>query len=134
MRKFIKVVYLALSRETLIELDDSHNPKTVKAILENLPIKVIINKWGEELYTDKTPITVNEENPTKQVNLFDVAYWPPSQAICLFYGPTPISKPNRILAYSPVNVVGRIIQYLAEKCEILKKIHDKTMVFIKKIN
>ena len=134
MKKFIKVVYLALSRETLIELDDSHNPKTVKAILENLPIKVIINKWGEELYTDKTPITVNEENPTKQVNLFDVVYWPPGQAICLFYGPTPISKPNRILAYSQVSVVGRIIPDLDEKCKVLEKIHDKTMVFIKKIN
>jgi hypothetical protein len=44
-----------------IELDDSQSPKPVKAILDNLPIEVKINKWGDELYTERTPI-IAEEN------------------------------------------------------------------------
>jgi uncharacterized protein len=71
---------------------------------------VKINRWGDELYTDKTPIIAQKENAKAVVNLLDVAYWPEGSALCLFYGPTPISKSkNEILPYSPVNVVGKII-------------------------
>jgi hypothetical protein len=132
VNEIIKVAYSALKRETLVKLDNSLNPNTVQAILENLPINVNINRWGEELYTDKTLIAVSEENSTKLVELFDVAFWPPGQAICFFYGPTPISKPDKILTYSPVNVVGKIIPYENEKSEILDKIRDKMMVLIRK--
>jgi len=112
-------------------LDDSHSPKTVQAILENLPIEVKINRWGDELYTDKTQIVEKEEDGIRQVNLFDVAYWPEGNALCLFYGPTPISEEGKILAYSPVNIVGRIIPDNNEKETVLGKIKDSTRVIFK---
>jgi len=65
-----------------------------------------INKWGKKLYTNKTSIRAQEENAKSEVNLLDVAFWPKGSALCLFYGPTPISKPNKIEPYSPVNIVG----------------------------
>ncbi|MGB9124610.1 MAG: cyclophilin-like family protein [Nitrosotalea sp.] len=34
---------------------------------------------------------------------------PPGQAICLFFGPTPIGNKGEIKPYSPVNVIGKII-------------------------
>jgi len=59
MKKSIDVVFPDLDDEIVrIELDDSLSPKTFKAILDNLPVKVSINKWGEELYTDRTTIAV----------------------------------------------------------------------------
>ena len=92
-----------------MELDSSLAPNTVKAILDNLPISVPVHVRGEELYTDPIPIVVKEENSKPLVSLLDVAYWPPGQAICLFFGPTPIGNKGEIKPYSPVNVIGKII-------------------------
>jgi hypothetical protein len=131
LKRLIKVVFLDIGREISIELDDSHSPKTVQKILENLPIEVKINRWGDELYTDKTQIIEREEDGKRQVNLFDVAYWPEGNALCLFYGPTPISEEGKILAYSPVNIVGRIIPDNNEKEIVLGKIKDSTRVIFK---
>jgi hypothetical protein len=109
-------------------LDDSQSPKTVKAILDNLPIEVKINRWGDELYTDKTPIVAEKENAQSLVRPLDVAYWPEGNALCLFYGSTPITKsPDKILPYSPVNMVGRIIT----KDDNLDEFRDHSMVVIK---
>jgi len=91
-----------------LELDDELAPKTVSSFLKCLPLDVAINSWGEELYTDKTPIEVGTENSKSLVELMDVAYWPQGKAICLFFGPTPIGKKGEIKPYSPVNVIGKI--------------------------
>jgi hypothetical protein len=131
MKKKIKAIFTDINREVSIELDDSHSPKTVNAILENLPIEVNINRWGDELYTEKTQIVEKEEDAKREVNLFDVAYWPEGNALCLFYGPTPISREGKILAYSPVNIVGRISTRDNEKEDILEKIRDSTRVIFK---
>jgi hypothetical protein len=94
----LSVDFTELDQTLLIEIDDSKSPKTARAILDSLPVKVKINRWGDELYTDKTPILAGEENPQSVVYLSDVAYWPEGNAICLFFGPTPISKePNKIV-------------------------------------
>jgi hypothetical protein len=131
MKRLIKGVFLDIGREISIELDDSRSPKTVQAILENLPIEVKINRWGDELYTERTQIVEGEEDGKRQVNLFDVAYWPEGNALCLFYGPTPISEEGKILAYSPVNIVGRIIPHNNEKENVLEKIKGSTKVIFK---
>ena len=92
-----------------IELDDAFSPKTCKDILDSLPFSVNAHLWGEEIYTDESPITQAEENAKDLVDLNDVAYWPSGKAICLFFGSTPIGKKGEIKPYSPVNVVGKII-------------------------
>ena len=92
-----------------IELNDKDSPKTVNEFLKKLPFTVGINLWGEEIYTDESPISQNEENAKELLELNDVAYWPTGKAICLFYDPTPIGKKGEIKPYSPVNVIGKII-------------------------
>jgi uncharacterized protein len=67
------VVFSEFNESVSVELDDSRSPKTVEAILENLPIEVNINKWGQELYTDRTSIVAQEENTKSEVGLLDVA-------------------------------------------------------------
>jgi len=131
MKKQIKVLFPDIDREISIQLDDSCSPKTVQAILENLPIQVGITRWGDELYTEKTQIIAEEEDAKREVNFLDVAYWPEGNALCLFYGPTPISKDEQILAYSPVNIVGRIIPHDNEKDDLLEKIQENTRVIFK---
>ena len=129
MEKHIQLFFPGINETVLIKLDDSRSPNTVKAILENLPIEVNINKWGKELYTDKTSITAHEENAKSEVNLLDVAYWPEGNALCLFYGPTPISKSDKIEPYSPVNIVGHIVN--DQSNNIINKVKDTSRVIIK---
>jgi len=104
-----------------IELVDSTSPNTVKKFVENLPFTVGLNLWGDEIYTEESPIQEKEENAKPLVELNDVAYWPTGKAICLFYGSTPIGKKGEIKPYSPVNVVGKILK--PDK-SILRKISD----------
>jgi len=94
----------------IILLDDNPFTETIRRIIQKLPITTNINKWGEELYTDDIKIGTDYEisDLKQEVNKFDVAFWPEGGAICLFFGPTPISKGGKILAYSPVQVIGKI--------------------------
>ena len=132
MKKSINIGFPDLNNKNLrIELNDALSPKTFKAILDNLPVEVNINRWEDELYTDRTTIAVEEEaNARTEVHELDVAYWPEGRALCLFYGPTPISEDGRILAYSPVNIVGKIIDS-SNKDHILNQIKNRTKVIIK---
>ena len=114
-----------------IELDDAFSPKTCKDILDSLPFSVNAHLWGEEIYTDESPITQAEENAKDLVDLNDVAYWPSGKAICLFFGPTPIGKKGEIKPYSPVNVVGKITD--PEK-SILGNFNDGTKISFRKIS
>ena len=133
MKKQIKALFPDIDREISIELDDSRSPKTFQAIIKNLPVEINITKWGDELYTDTTQISANEENAKREVDYLDVAYWPEGNALCLFYGPTPISKDGQILAYSPVNIVGRINPHGNEKDDLLQEIKDNTKVIFKSV-
>lgn len=124
MKKKILVRITELENIT-IELDDSGSPKTCASFLESLPFSVTAHIWGEEIYTDESPITQSEENAKDLVNLNDVAYWPNGKAICLFFGPTPIGKKGEIKPYSPVNVIGKIIN--PDK-NILSKMNEGTKI------
>lgn len=107
--KYVVQVEISNSSKLFLELNDENSPKTVKSFLENLPFTLELNVWGDEIYTSSSPITMSEENSKSPVSLNDVAYWPTGKAICLFYGPTPMSKPDEIIPASPVNIIGKII-------------------------
>ncbi len=131
MNDILDVYFDDLNKKIYIRLDCSWSPETVKKIVMNLPIKTYMNQWGEELYSDDTKIDVKYENPKKEVEIFDVAFWPEGKAICLFFGPTPISKIDKILPYSPVNVIGRVINPDQNIIEVLKH-KNRTHVTISK--
>ncbi|NQZ55776.1 MAG: hypothetical protein HRS51_04665, partial [Candidatus Nitrosopelagicus sp.] len=62
-------------------------------------------------------------------DLNDVAYWPNGKAICLFFGSTPIGKKGEIKPYSPVNVVGKIID--SDK-SVIKNFKEGTKITFQK--
>ncbi|MEM3050894.1 MAG: cyclophilin-like fold protein [Candidatus Bathyarchaeia archaeon] len=91
------------------ELNSNIAPKTVAALLNTLPLKSRANFWGQELYFS-VPFVAGYENAKEVVSLGDVAYWPEGPALCLFYGPTPVSPSSEtIKPYSPVNVIGKVL-------------------------
>jgi len=88
-----------------IELNDT---PTARKLLEKLPFDGTINTWGDEIYFE-TPVTANPEKEARAVvEVGDVGYWPPGQALCVFFGPTPASEGNEPRAASPVTVIGRV--------------------------
>ena len=114
------------SQSIEVELDPGSSPETVREIVKSMPFTVSLNVWGEEIYTSPSPVNVAEENAKTPVELNDVVYWPTGRAICLFFGPTPISGTDEIVPASPVNVVGRIVS--ADKA-VLKTAGGKSATF-----
>jgi hypothetical protein len=129
MKKNIVAIITGFENIT-IELDDTNSPKTCASFLTSLPFSVNAHIWGEEIYTDESPITQPEENAKDLVSLNDIAYWPNGKAICLFFGPTPIGKKGEIKPYSPVNIIGKIIN--PDKT-ILSKINEGTEITFDRI-
>jgi len=93
--------------EVQAELSEE-NPRTARAIWEALPIEARANTWGDEIYFS-IPVDVGAENPKEIVEMGDLGYWPPGNAFCIFFGPTPASRGDEIRPASPVNVVGRVL-------------------------
>lgn len=86
-------------------LNDS---KSAAAIAAALPIEAKAQTWGDEIYFD-IGLALAGESPREVVELGDLGYWPPGQAFCIFFGPTPMSRGNEIRPASAVNVVGRVV-------------------------
>lgn len=103
------------------------NTPTGKAIFESLPIKSTVNTWGDEIYFG-VPVDVNlESGAISEVEIGDLAYWPPMPAFCIFFGPTPASLGDNPAAASPVNVFGKLA---ATDIEQLRRIQDGESVTI----
>ena len=82
--------------------------ETANQLWESLPITGSVQIWGDEIYFS-IPVNVEEELDSQEtVRAGAVAYWPPGSALCLFWGPTPVSAPGEIRPASAVNVVGII--------------------------
>jgi hypothetical protein len=73
-----------------------------------LPIKARANTWGDEVYF--TTAVRDEGDPAAKdvVPLGAVGYWPPGSALCLFFGPTPVSRAGEPRGASPITLVGMI--------------------------
>jgi hypothetical protein len=87
------------------ELNDS---RTAAAIAAALPIEAKAQTWGDEIYFD-IGLALTAETPQEVVALGELGYWPPGQAFCIFFGPTPMSRGDEIRPASPVNVVGKVV-------------------------
>ena len=100
-----RIKVTAGSVEVTAELYDT---PTAELVWDALPITASGSTWGDEIYF-RTPVSAEEQDAVPTVEMGAVAYWPPGQAICLFFGPTPMSRGDEIRPASPVNVFGRIV-------------------------
>jgi hypothetical protein len=115
--------------EVTAELYDDKTPKTTDAVWSVLPIKGIVNTWGDEIYFS-IAVEIGRENSQQVVEKGAIGYWPPGKAFCIFFGPTPASEQNEIRAASPVNVFGKVVG----NPDVFKKVQDGDEIVIEKAN
>jgi len=120
VKKIIKII--SKNFEFLVELNDS---KTSQEIIKKLPIASIANRWGNEIYF-QIPVYSELENGIEILDTGYVAYWPPGNAFCIFFGKTPASTKDKPQAASPVTVIGKIIDN--KSLPDLKKISDGDII------
>jgi len=103
--------------------------ETANQLWDSLPITGRVQIWGDEIYFS-IPLNVEEELGSQEtVQAGTVAYWPPGSALCLFWGPTPISAPGEIRPASAVNVVG----ILDNDPNLLAEVPSQAEIIIEKI-
>ena len=91
-----------------VELNAELNDTAVaQAIWNALPISASGNTWGDEIYF-RIPVVVEPDDLKEVVDFGDLAYWPPGNAFCIFFGPTPASRGDEIRPASAVAVIGRV--------------------------
>ena len=81
---------------------------TADAVWEALPITGSVQTWGDEIYFAIPVDAATSDDSQETVERGAVAFWPPGQALCLFWGPTPMSRGDEIRPTSAVNVIGQI--------------------------
>ena len=85
-----------------------YDTKTARAISDVLPIETSPEEWGDEFYFEIPVEMPLDESATAKVKVGDIGYWPPGNALAIFFGPTPISKGFEPVPASDVNIVGKI--------------------------
>ena len=100
-----KIEIIACNVQVEAELNGS---PTAKSIMSTLPIEASAQRWGGEIYFSIEVEAVLEEDSRDVLEAGELAFWPPGNAFCLFFGPTPASQGNDIRAASAVNIVGKM--------------------------
>lgn len=106
-----------------------NNTKTANTIWQALPFSSKVNTWGEEIYFN-VPVKMEEEKGQEVVNFGDLGYWPPGNAFCVFFGPTPASRGAEIRAASPVNIFGSLV----DDPRVFKQVKDGEEVSVDRIS
>jgi hypothetical protein len=102
---------------------------TGRAIYKGLPYQSHVNTWGDEIYFPAPANQKLEHGAKAEVEVGDLAYWPPMPAFCIFFGPTPMSSGAHPVAASAVNVFGRLLNV---DVKALRNIPDSAEVRIEK--
>lgn len=106
-----------------------NNTATAAAIWENLPIEGEVKLWGDEIYFS-TSLSLPQENPRETVRKGDIAYWAPEQALCIFFGPTPVSQPGEIRPNSSVDVIGQLMG----EADICQSVQEGDKIVIERLS
>jgi hypothetical protein len=101
-----KIIISAGDVSLVAELNDK---PTAHQIWGALPIEGKANVWGDEIYFG-IPVKAGQEPDARaEVEVGELGYWPPGNAFCIFFGPTPVSADEQPRAASPVNILGRVL-------------------------
>jgi hypothetical protein len=100
-----------------------------KALWRSLPVEGFANTWGEEVYFQIPVDAELEDDARETLEKGEIAYWPMGQAFCIFYGPTPASRGEEIRAYSPVNILGRLLV----EPSVFRSVKDGERIVVEKI-
>jgi hypothetical protein len=88
--------------------------KTTQLMFREMPFIGRVTFWGDEIYFPVPVVAELEEDAIEEVEVGTLAYWPPTNAFCIFFGPTPVSTSSKPRGLSAVNVIGKIFGNLKE--------------------
>lgn len=120
MRRTIRITAGNVTMDAML-----NDTATASQIWDSLPISARANIWGDEIYF-AIPVHRDEEDAKATVGVGDLGYWPPGNAFCIFYGPTPMSRGDEITPASPVNIVGKVVG----DAKLFKQVTSSTKVTI----
>ena len=120
MKRQIRIIVSSVT--ALAEL---YQTKTADSIWDILPISSSVHTWGEEIYFT-IPLKVGLEAGQEIVTSGDLGYWPPGNAFCIFFGPTPASREGEIRAASEVDVFGSLV----DDPKVFGKIKDGEVITV----
>lgn len=100
-----------------LEVEVYDNP-AAKALVAALPQTISMSRWGCEYYGSLAiPIPARGEK-RDSFDVGEVALWPPGNAFCIFFGPTPASTDDQPKMASPGVPLGKI----ASDAKVLDKL------------
>lgn len=100
---------IKISIGELTVLGELSDTACAQAIEKILPIDARPNMWGDEFYFTVPVSMPLDDTATIKVGVGDIGYWPPGNALAIFFGPTPMSSGSEPVPASEVNLVGKII-------------------------
>lgn len=98
-----------------VELYDNQSAKELAAAL---PQTISMSRWGDEYYGKLSASLSAGGKKRDNYEVGEVAYWPPGNAFCIFFGPTPASFDDQPMMASPGIPLGMITSDVA----VLKKL------------
>ena len=101
------------------ELIRIQSPRTVDAIIRQLPIEGRATLWQKEIYFD-IPVKMGNEKAKPTVEKGTLAYWPMGSAFCIFY--------DEMKPYSPVNIIGKV----TKNVELFQGVKSGTKIIVEK--
>lgn len=92
-----------------VELEgELFDTECAEALASRLPLRCGFNTWGDEIYFEVPLVRNRDETATMDVDAGTIAYWPSGRAVCLFFGPTPMSSGSKPVPADRVNIIGRL--------------------------
>jgi len=95
----------------------------LEKLLENSSFEAKAERWGDEVYFE-LPVKLELKGERTLMEVGEVAYWPDGNCLCIFSGPTPMSRDEQPVAYSKVKPLGRVIEGLGR----LKDVSNEELV------
>ena len=87
--------------------------KVIEELLKNSPFESTANRWGDEIYFE-LPFDLGLKGERVVMRVGEIAYWPEGNSLCIFFGPTPVSRRGEPRAISKVKPLGEIVERLDE--------------------
>lgn len=111
--------------QLVAELNDS---ATARAVAAALPVKGRGNRWGDEIYF-AIPVKETEAADARdEMEVGELAYWPPGNAFCILFGKTPASTGDKPQMASPSNPIGRVL----DDATVLRNVANGAEVVVEK--
>ena len=86
-----------------------NNSEAALEIIQKLALNVNMSRWGDEYY-GSCGLNQGLSGDAKVImEVGELAVWPAGNALCIFFGATPVSTDSRPRAASEVNPVGKVL-------------------------